>query len=839
MAIPNVNLLPRLPPELQRLAELALDLRWSWNHTVDRMWEYIDGDLWQATGNPWLILQSVPASRISQLVSDTNFRQQLNAYLTDYHQSMEGSTWFQDAYPGPSFKVAYFSMEYGLSEALPIYSGGLGILAGDYLKTASDLGVPAVGIGLLYQQGYFRQVLDMHGNQTEFFPYNEPAYLPIMPVRDRNGEWVRITINFPGGPLHLRAWEAKVGRVKLYLLDSNDAMNSAPERGITSELYGGGPELRLQQEIVLGIAGWRLLSVLGIEPEVCHLNEGHAALAVLERARTFMVNYNKSFEVALAATRAGNIFTTHTPVEAGFDRFAPELVEHYLGKYADELGIGFRGLMALGQAHPGDSQEPLNMAYLAVRGAAAVNAVSRLHRQVSKRIFQPLFDRWPQPEVPVTYVTNGVHISSWDSGAADTLWGSACGQDRWLGTMETIEEDFKRVSDEALWQLRQTQSHQLISYVRERRAQQLARAGASDEMIKQCARICDFDNLTIGFARRFTEYKRPNLLLHDPERLARIMNHPEQPVQFIIAGKAHPRDERGKELLRQWWQFSLRPDVQNKVAIVADYDMAFASKLVQGVDLWVNTPRRPWEACGTSGMKVLVGGSLNLSEKDGWWEEAYKPSVGWAIGDAAEHDEDPDWDAHEADELYHILENEIVPLFYQRDHRGIPVGWVSRMRTSMAELTPRYSANRMMREYVDRLYVGAAREYGNRIASGMQQALRIVDWRWRLDNSWNKLHFGRLETREETGEHVFTLAVYLGDVEPNCVQVQLYAEPLDGSKPETYPLERARALPDGSFLYQGRVPSTRPTGDYTPRIIPFMEGAGVPLEATHIRWFER
>jgi starch phosphorylase len=838
MAIQSCYLQPRLPQELQGLIDLALDLRWSWNHAADHMWEYIDQDLWHATGNPWLILQNMPTSRTKQLVEDKNFITELNGYLAEYHQSMEGVTWFRDAHPDQTFKIAYFSMEYGLSEALPIYSGGLGILAGDYLKTASDLGVPAIGIGLLYQQGYFRQVLDAHGEQTEFFPYNEPSHLPVMPVVDETGEWIRVEIDFPGGSLWLRAWQAIVGRVKLYLLDSNDPMNSPPERGITSELYGGGPEMRLQQEIVLGIGGWRLLKTLGIEPEICHLNEGHAALVVLERARSFMENYHQPFEVALAATRAGNIFTTHTPVGAGFDRFTPELIQHYLGKYTDELGIGFRQLLALGREHPDDGQEPLNVAYLAVRGSIKVNGVSSLHCEVSKHIFQPLFARWPWREVPITYVTNGVHVSSWDSEPADTLWTGACGQDRWLGTMDTIEADFKQVSDDTLWKLRVEQSEQLIDYVRDREARQMARAGATKDIIKQCTRFCDPTSLIIGFARRFTEYKRPNLLLTDQERLARIVNHPERPVQFIIAGKAHPRDEEGKALLKEWWQFSLRYDVKDKVVILSDYDMALANKLVQGVDLWVNTPRRPWEACGTSGMKVLVGGGLNLSERDGWWAEAYKPGVGWAIGDAAEHDSDPNWDIQEANELYRILEDEVIPLFYHRDERGIPVGWVNVMRTSMAELTPRFSSNRMVREYVDRLYVKAAQTYKQRSNNRAEEAIRLVSWREQLDSHWSKLHFSRVDIKKEANEYVFTAVVYLDEMNPEFVQLQVYAESPDGN-PEVSVMQRTESLSGGNFVYQCRVLANKPAEYYTPRIIPYLNGAVVPLEAVHIWWFER
>jgi len=841
MAIPGYYLMPTLPSELEGLAELALDLRWSWNHAADRLWEHIDADLWRTTGNPWLVLQTASAGRIETLAADIEFKELFDATLAEYRQAMSGQTWFQQAYADQPFSVAYFSMEYGLSEALPIYSGGMGILAGDYLKTASDLGVPMVGIGLLYQQGYFRQSMNALGEQTELFPYNDPSQLPVTPVRDRNGDWLRIKIELPGRTLWLRAWEAKVGRVKLYLLDSNDPMNSPADRGITSELYGGSPELRLQQEIALGIGGWRLVDSLGLKADVCHLNEGHAALAVVERARSYMIESTQTFDVALAATRAGSIFTTHTPVETSFDRFSPELVGHYLGRYAERLGIGLSGLLALGRLDPGRAQEPFNMAYLAMRGSGAVNAVSRLHGEVSRAIFQPLFPHWPRWQVPVSHVTNGVHMPSWDSAAADDIWTRAAGKARWLTTVEQLEVDLKKVSDESLWQLRMQGAQQLIRYVRVRLARQLAGAGASDERIACCDQLLEPGVLILGFARRFTSYKRPNLLLQDPERLTRIINNPNWPVQLIIAGKAHPQDEEGKELVQAWWRFSLRREVRDRVVFLADYDMSLAEQLVQGVDLWVNTPRRPWEACGTSGMKVLVNGGLNLSERDGWWAEAYRPEVGWAIGDGQEHGDDPDWDAQEAEHLYRLLEEEVVPAFYSRDMRGIPEDWIKRMRVSMAELTPRFSTNRMLREYVDRLYSPAAQGYRRRAADGGKEASLLVRWREMLFTHWAKLRFGRLDVQKEGGDYIMTVAAYLDELDAKAVQVQLYAEAAGDDTPEIHIMEATEALAgsQNAFMFRARVPARRPPEHYTPRIVPYMDGAAVPLEAPQILWYEQ
>ena len=532
-------------------------MRWSWNHAADDLWRQLDPALWDLTHHPSVVLQTVSRDRLKTVLADPGFRKKVNDLVQKKRQAEESPAWFQQSQPqSPLTNVAYFSMEFMLSEALPIYSGGLGNVAGDQLKAASDLGVPVVGIGLLYQQGYFRQVIDKDGAQQAFFPYNDPGQLPITPVRYPNGEWLQLEIVFPGYSVWLRAWQVQVGRVKLFLLDSNDVANFPARRGITSELYGGGPEMRLQQEMVLGIGGWRLLSELGIKPEVCHLNEGHAAFAVLERARSFMEETGQPFEVALSVTRAGNLFTTHTAVAAGFDRFTPSLIEQYLGDYAEKkLGITLRDLLALGRQNPNDTSEDFNMAYLAIRGSGTVNGVSRLHGQVSRHLFEPLFPRWPADEVPVGYVTNGVHMPTWDSAAADNLWTEASGKDRWLGTTETLEQDIRRVSDASLWQLRTDSRKSLVEYAREQLSRQLDAAGASLEAVDSAKHLFDPGVLTLGFARRFATYKRPNLLLHDPERLLRLLTNPQRPVQLILAGKAHPADQAGQALIQQWMHF--------------------------------------------------------------------------------------------------------------------------------------------------------------------------------------------------------------------------------------------------------------------------------------------
>jgi glycogen phosphorylase len=608
------------PDGYNSLVELALDLRWSWNHGTDVIWKKLDPVLWDLTRNPWAILQTVSPEKLQFFLSNPAFRQQVDDLVDEKKRSTESSAWFQKMHPqSPLTSVAYFSVEFMLSEALPIYSGGLGNVAGDQVKTASDLGVPVIGVGLLFQQGYFRQMIDPNGSQQALYPYNDPGQLPITPLRRPNGEWLRLEIALPGYSLWLRAWQVQVGRVRLYLLDSNDLVNFPIHRGITSELYGGNSELRLKQEMILGIGGWRLLEALGFQPQVCHLNEGHAAFAVLERARSFMQHSRQPFDVALAVTRVGNLFTTHTAVEAGFDRFSPGLMEHYLGSYAQEkLGVSFHDLMSLGRQNPHDDAEPFNMAYLALRGSGAVNGVSRLHGQVSRHLFAPLFPRWPEDEVPVGFVTNGVHMPTWDSVAADDLWTSACGKDRWQGTTATLEQDVRTIPDEPLWKLRLINRESLIDYIRTHLPRQLSASGASLGAVESAMHLFDTNVLTLGFARRFATYKRPNLLLHDRERLLRLLTNPERPVQLIVAGKAHPADQPGQALIREWNQFIQRPEVRPHVIFLSDYDMLLAQRLVQGVDVWINTPQRPWEASGTSGMKVLVNGGINLSELDGW-----------------------------------------------------------------------------------------------------------------------------------------------------------------------------------------------------------------------------
>lgn len=821
------------------LTELALDTRSSWNHATDQVWRQLDPVLWELTRNPWVVLQTVSREKLQRDLATPAFRKNVDDLVQARRDAAQAPAWFQQTHPQSQLgRVAYFSMEFMLSEALPIYSGGLGNVAGDQLKAAGDLGVPVIGVGLLYQQGYFRQMIGNDGAQQALYPYNDPGQLPITPLRKDNGEWLRLKLDLPGHPIWLRAWQVQAGRVKLYLLDSNDAANHPPYRGITSELYGGGPDLRLMQELVLGIGGWRLLAELGIEPEVCHLNEGHAALAVLERARGFMHAAAQPFEVALAVTRAGNLFTTHTAVAAGFDRFAPALVERCLGDYArTQLGITLPELLALGRQTPNDASEPFNMAYLAIRGSGAVNGVSRLHGRVSRQLFAPLFARWPVDEVPVGHVANGVHMPTWDSAAADDLWTQACGKDRWLGTMQAHEQHIRAIADVSLWQMRTAASKSLVAYARERLSRQLAASGASPAAVDGAKHLFDPDTLTLGFARRFATYKRPNLLLHDPERLLHLLTNPRRPVQLILAGKAHPADQAGQALIQQWMRFIQRPDARPHVIFLSDYDMHMTEQLVQGVDVWLNTPRRPWEASGTSGMKVLVNGGLNLSGLDGWWAEAYSPAVGWALGDGQEHGDDPAWDATEAQALYDLLEREVIPEFYTRDEQGIPNAWVARMRESMARLTPRFSTNRTVREYTERYYLPAASAYRERAADKGAIGARVVSWQRALQQKWAALRFGEVKVESDREQHVLEVQVYLDDLDPKAVRVELYADGINGAAPERVEMKRVRQTAGTSgYAYRAGVPAARPATDYTARVIPHCPGVAVPLEDARILW---
>jgi len=834
-----------LPVGLEGLADLALDLRWTVRQTTDRIWEMLDAEAWEKTKNPYLILQNVTRARLEEAAADENLKKEIASWQEKRCRLLEKPP---SADKDDPTSIAYFSMEFGLSEALPIYSGGLGILAGDYLKTASDMGVPLTGIGLLYQQGYFRQILSQDGSQLEAFPYNDPETLPIVPARDKDGSRLRVRIELPGRSLILRVWQANVCRVNLYLLDSNDPMNRPWDRAITANLYSPGQERRLIQEIVLGIGGWNVLEKLGIEPEICHLNEGHAAFVVLARAHSFMKKTGCSARAALWATRAGNVFTTHTPVEAGFDRFDRSLVGKYAHFYAELLGHSMDDLMKLGLGRePGGPAGAalFNMAHLALSGCSHANGVSRLHGRVSRRIFQSRYPRWPEREVPVDYVTNGVHIPTWDSPAAQRLWGEACPGGCGPEGIDYQKDNLIKKSDQDLWCFRAEARRDLVEYVRRRHFRQEVERGAGEEELKAAKHVLNPNILTIGFARRATAYKRTDLLLSQPDRLAAILKNDKRPVQLVMAAKAHPADEEGKEMVRKMAGFAARPDLSDRAVFLSDYDIDLAQHLQPGVDVWINTPRRPNEACGTSGMKILANGGLNLSNLDGWWDEAYDPEVGWCLGDRREHGEGGR-DEEEAEMLYRLLEEKVVPLFYQRDENGIPGGWTAMVRASMTRLTPRYSSERMMQEYVEKLYRPAAAAYRRRSADGARLAGALAEWQERLEEGWKDLRLGRMTVVQEDEMWNFSVEAYLGELQADDVRVELYADPLteedtgagEGGRPERIEMQRLGPLAGAvnGFVFGAKVAAERAAEDYTPRIVPYHPEAFVPMEEGHILW---
>lgn len=837
-----------LPESLRGLFVLALDLHWTWHHGSDELWRTLDEDTWNATRNAWLVLNSVSGDRLEEVAQDPTFQARYLEQMAAREVFSSASTWYSDSCaPALDRGIAYFCMEFGLSESLPLYSGGLGVLAGDFLKAASDLGLPVTAIGLLYQQGYFRQAISRTGEQLEFYPYNDPTMLPVSPLRDADDEWVRVVVPLPGRPVRLRAWRAQVGRCELLLLDSNDPRNEPGDRGITSELYTADPEKRLQQEMVLGIGGWRLLRQLDRKPLICHLNEGHCAFALVERAFAWQDDHQQDFETARTATRATNLFTTHTSVASGFDLFPASLLRLYLTPWLASRDLDLNGLIALGkgsnrgQAQPGECAEDecrLNMARLALNMSGRFNAVSRIHQAVTQNLFQPWFPRWPAEDIPAGYVTNGVHTPSWDSPESDALWTRTCGQDRWRRPLER-QCPMAEVSDHELWDMRRAQRKRLIRYLRSRLASQHCEQAFASDREAACGVLLDGETLTLGFARRFTDYKRPDLLLKNPERLISLLSSRDRPLQIVLAGKAHPYDQRGKQMIRQWKTFSRRPEVEGKVVFIEDYDLGVASQLVQGVDVWLNCPRHPWEACGTSGMKVLVNGGLNLSQYDGWWAEAWRPEVGWAIRPGATVEQlrnARDHDRQDAEELLDLLEYSVIPAFYTVDDKGIPHPWLEMIRASMNGLTAAYSANRMVRDYVAQFYVPMAEMGAQR---SPEVARQLVAQTRALASHWPHIRFGTFSVNTIGESQTCTVEVYLDGAEQDEVAVELVAEASDhgprvvATTTLVYPLSGS----ENTFLFEASVPA-RPEGHYTPRLRPRDERLNLPLENPAILWMK-
>ncbi|MGA2272873.1 MAG: alpha-glucan family phosphorylase [Bryobacteraceae bacterium] len=727
---------PALPPSLSRMTELAYNILWSWEALQRALFRRLDPALWRDCGyNPVLMLGRVSQATLDKAAADPR-------YLALYKLACETfDARTKKSPPAADGKlIAYFSAEYGLTECLPVYSGGLGILSGDHLKSSSDQDYPLVGIGLLYQQGYFRQALNPDGWQQERYPTNDFYTLPLVPVKNAEGRDLKVTVQLPTGDVYIQVWRLDVGRIALYLLDTNIAENVLPQdRDIADSLYGGDIDTRIRQEIVLGIGGMRALQAVGLKPTVFHMNEGHSAFLVLEQVRHYMGEDKLSFEEALEAARSSNVFTTHTPVPAGIDLFDPGMMYHYFSAYCSEIGIDFNQLMGLGRRNPLDRDERFSMAVLALKTSAYRNAVSRLHRHISQEMFHDLWPQLPVWEVPITSVTNGVHAPSWLNGDLAGLYDQYLQPD-WRERFNDVSiwEQVKDIPDEELLEAHRRRKRRLVAFVRERQSSSAVRRQAAVAEVRHSSEVLDPNAFTIGFARRFATYKRATLLFRDVERLKRVLLNKEMPVQIVVAGKAHPKDQPGKSFIREIVQLSRDPELWKHLVFVEDYDMKVARELVQSVDLWVNNPRRGEEACGTSGMKAAINGVLNLSILDGWFDEAYQHSGGWAIGEREPYSEDQD--ALHASAIYYLLENEIVPMFYERrDQAGRE--WVRRMKQSLMYITPRFDCRRMVKEYMDQLYQPAHEQHLRAVAGHFSLTHERARWNARVREVWERVRF--------------------------------------------------------------------------------------------------
>ena len=844
------TVIPALPPELAPLRELAYNLHWTWDHLLIDAFRRLDRDLWEQSGhNPAAMLGAVPQQRLAELAADPAYLAYLERCYTHHDEYLKSPSWFQRAHgDSKDVRIAYFSAEFGLTECVRVYSGGLGVLSGDHMKSSSELGIPLVGIGLLYQQGYFRQYLNADGWQQEQYPKNDFASMPIYPVRQPDGSQLVVKVPFPGREVIVQIWKIQVGRVPLYLLDTNTPDNSKSDQDITDQLYGGGRETRLCQEMILGMGGMLALDALGIKPTVCHMNEGHSAFQALERIRLTMKQGDLGFHQARELCKAGNVFTTHTPVPAGFDVFSRQLMEKYFADYVRDVGIDMETLLRMGRTSPYDADEPFNMAMLAVRNSSAINGVSELHGEISRQLMNPSVPGVPVHEVAVGHVTNGVHTRSWISREMTGLLTRYLGEG-WIAEPEdqSVWMRAEQIPNEELWHTHERRRQRLVALARKRLKAQLLRRGASEASAGMAEEVLDSTALTIGFARRFATYKRATLLLRDLDRLGRILNDPDRPVQILMAGKAHPQDDAGKEFIRQIVHVARRDDFRRRVVFLEQYDISLARYLVQGVDLWLNTPQRPNEASGTSGMKVIFNGGLNLSILDGWWCEGYRPDVGWAIGQGEEYSDREYQDRVESDALYDLLEKDIAPCFYERGRDRLPRQWIGRMKKSMMHLGPVFNTNRMVHEYTERFYLPASERYGQLGEGDAERARSVAAYRARI-----KKHFVNIEVLEvvagvegegvPVGENISVKAtVRLGELTPKDVAVQLYDGPLDADRKipcgNPLPMECLRTLGDGMYQYEGQIPcQLSGNRGFTVRVLPSHPDLQNPQMLGHIVW---
>ena len=727
---------PALPPGVSRMSELAYNLLWSWDHGIRAIFRRLDPTLWKNSGhNPVLMLGRVPQATLDRAAADPRFLAAYRSACERYNNYVDRPERVGDQL------IAYFSMEYGLVECMPIYSGGLGVLSGDHLKASSDADIPLVGVGLLYQKGYLQQALNPDGWQQERNPVNDFYTLPVRPVENERGEQLMVHVRLPTGKVLIKVWYMQVGRLKLYLLDTNIPENDQQEhREITDQLYGGDILTRIRQEIVLGIGGLRALHALNLKPTVWHMNEGHSAFLAIERMRLLIEEQKLTFDEAFEACRSNNVFTTHTSVPAGIDLFDPGLLYEYFGEYCREAGIPFDKFLALGRFRPDNHQEPFSMAIAAIKTSAFRNAVSCLHRQVSQEMWQELWPRLPVWEIPITSVTNGVHLPTWLNGDLAMLYDQYLQPDwRERYPDSKIWDLVEDIPSDELWEAHRRRKRNLVAFVRERVVAAAVARKASAAEQRRLVEVLDPDAFTIGFARRFATYKRATLLFRDVERLKRMLTNRERPVQIVIAGKAHPKDLPGKTLIREVVQLSRDPELAKHIVFIEDYSIEVAREMDQGVDLWLNNPRRGEEACGTSGMKAGINGVLNLSILDGWFDEAYEISGGWAIGDREQYSDDQD-EIH-ARAIYSILENEIVPMYYQDREEGVPTDWVRRLKQSLIHLSPQFNCQRMVGEYVAQLYEPAHQAYLDVSRESFEPARGRARWNERVEKVWDNVSF--------------------------------------------------------------------------------------------------
>ncbi|MFN6122339.1 MAG: alpha-glucan family phosphorylase [Actinomycetes bacterium] len=822
-AVRHFSVVPAIPPSLTALRELAMNLHWTWDRETKHLFERLDPGQWAASGHdPLRLLATIEPQRWAELAADDGIVESTRAAKERLDTALGDPRWFQHRTDSPLHLVAYFSPEFGISETLPQYSGGLGVLAGDHLKATSDLGVPLVGIGLLYAEGYFRQRLNADGYQEERFPRLDTSGLAIVDTG------VQVTVDVAGDPVRVRAWQVEVGRVKLYLLDTAVEGNSQAGADITNRLYGGDAEHRLRQEMVLGIGGVRVLRALGLQPEVFHTNEGHAGFLSLERIRELVTGEGGgaplSFAEAVEAVRAGGVFTTHTPVPAGIDRFERGLMEKYFGAFAVSCGTDFDTLMGLGHRddEPGDTR--FNMAVMGLRLAGRSNGVAQLHGAVSREMFAGLWPDIPVDEVPIGAITNGVHAHTWVSDPIDAILRRSVGG-VWDGADAASWQGVRSAPAEDIWAARRTGRADLVEFVRSR---------LGDALL-------DPDALTIGFARRFATYKRATLLLSQPERLRELLLSADRPVQFVFAGKAHPADHPGKDMIRDIELFARHLDVGHRFVFVPDYDMAVARLMYHGCDVWLNNPRRPLEACGTSGMKAALNGALNCSILDGWWDECFDGRNGWAITSA---DDDPDTarrDLREATSLFGLLEREIVPLFHQRDAAGVPHGWIDAMKHNWASLGPFVTAARMVRDYVTELYEPAAASAATTSAADWAQARSLASWKQVVAAGWAGVRVvsvdGDTSPAHEGDERSATARVAIDGLRPADVDVQLLHGSIDSTggflgRPEAISMTPADG---GEYRCTYRVSASGPYG-FTVRVLPTHPALTAPVELGRAAW---